>query len=106
MNNKNKQSLISSKNKKSRVKEFVGTVISDKMEKTVVVEVVRVKPHSLYRKIVKKRKKFYAHDELKAKTGDKVRIRECRPLSKTKRFITIEITHVKKPASRSRPRKK
>jgi len=117
MNNKNKQSLISgenkqslflanARNKQSKIKEFVGTVISDKMEKTVVVEVVRVKPHPLYRKIVKKRKKFYAHDELKAKTGDKVRIRECRPLSKMKRFMTIEITNVKRPASRGRSRKK
>jgi len=97
---------MKSKGKKNQTKEFVGTVISDKMEKTVVVEVVRVKPHPLYRKIIKKRKKFYAHDELKAKNGDKVKIRECRPLSKMKRFITVKIIKVKKPASKGRPRKK
>ncbi|MCD6225543.1 30S ribosomal protein S17 [bacterium] len=72
-------------------KEFVGKVISDKMEKTVVVEVIRAKPHPLYRKVVRRRKKFYAHDEKGAKMGDWVRIRETRPLSKLKRFVVVEI---------------
>jgi len=70
---------------------FTGTVVSDKMTKTVVVKVVRVKPHPLYRKVVEKKKKLYAHDEKGAKLGDQVKIKECRPLSKIKRFKVIEI---------------
>ncbi len=72
-------------------KIFRGEVISDKMNKTVVVEVVRVKPHPLYRKVMRKKKKFYAHNEKGAKLGDWVKIEECRPLSKLKRFKVIEI---------------
>jgi small subunit ribosomal protein S17 len=62
-----------------------GTVVSDKMEKTVVVEVERRVTHPLYKKIVRRTKKYVAHDESNAlKIGDLVRIRECRPLSKRK----------------------
>jgi small subunit ribosomal protein S17 len=62
-----------------------GTVVSDKMDKTVVVEVERRVAHPLYKKIVRHTKKYVAHDESNAlKIGDLVRIRECRPLSKRK----------------------
>ncbi len=67
--------------------EKVGEVVSTKMRKTIVVAVSRRVPHPLYKRIVKKRKKFYAHDEEgTAKMGDVVRIIECRPLSKLKRW--------------------
>ena len=65
--------------------EKVGEVVSTKMTKTIVVEVARRVPHPLYKRIMNKRKKFYAHDEEgTAKLGDVVRIIECRPLSKLK----------------------
>ena len=67
--------------------EKIGQVVSTKMAKTIVVEVTRRVPHPLYKRIITKRKKFYAHDEEgSAKLGDTVRIVECRPLSKTKRW--------------------
>ena len=67
--------------------EKVGEVVSNKMTKTIVVEVTRRVQHPLYKRIVQKRKKFYAHDEKQeAKIGDVVRIIECRPLSKLKRW--------------------
>ena len=67
--------------------EKVGQVVSTKMQKTIVVEVSRRVPHPLYKRIITKRKKFYAHDEKnEAKLGDTVRIIECRPLSKLKHW--------------------
>jgi small subunit ribosomal protein S17 len=67
--------------------EKVGEVVSTKMAKTIVVEVTRRVPHPLYKRIVSRRKKFYAHDEQQAaKIGDVVRIVECRPLSRLKRW--------------------
>ncbi|RUM59333.1 MAG: 30S ribosomal protein S17 [Persephonella sp.] len=78
--------------KVSKKKEFIGKVVSDKMDKTVVVAVERYVPHPLYKKRVKKTTKFYAHDEEnKCKVGDIVRIREHRPISKLKRWIVVEI---------------
>lgn len=72
--------------------EKVGAVVSDKMAKTIVVEVTRRVQHPLYKRIINKRKKFYAHDEnSEAKVGDVVRIVECRPLSKLKRWRLKEI---------------
>jgi small subunit ribosomal protein S17 len=72
--------------------EKVGEVVSTKMAKTIVVEVSRRVPHPLYKRIIGKRKKFYAHDEEgTAKTGDQVRIIECRPLSKLKRWKLVEV---------------
>jgi small subunit ribosomal protein S17 len=77
---------------KSRKIIKVGRVISDKMDKTVVVAVDYLKPHPLYRKIIRKTNKFHAHDEENAcKAGDIVRIEESRPLSRTKRWRVIEI---------------
>lgn len=62
-----------------------GVVISDKRDKTVTVLVERRVMHPLYKKFIKRSKKYQAHDEANGcKVGDKVRIRECRPLSKTK----------------------
>ena len=72
--------------------EKIGQVVSAKMAKTIVVEVSRRVPHPLYRRIIAKRKKFYAHDEKgTAKPGDVVRIVECRPLSKLKRWTLTEV---------------
>jgi small subunit ribosomal protein S17 len=72
--------------------EKVGQVVSTKMAKTIIVEVSRRVPHPLYKRIVNKRKKFYAHDEQgSAKMGDIVRIIECRPLSRLKRWRLEEV---------------
>lgn len=72
---------------KSHKQTKVGEVVSTKMQKTIVVEVTRRVAHPLYRRIVSRKKKFHAHDaEGLAQVGDRVRIIECRPLSKTKRW--------------------
>src|SRR6187402_8750 len=77
---------------KSAKKTRVGVVVSDKMTKTIVVEVERRVPHPQFKKIVRKTTKFYAHDEEgKAKVGDKVLIQESRPLSKLKRWTLLEV---------------
>ena len=73
-------------------KTVVGEVVSDKMDKTVVVRTVSRVPHPRFGKIVKQVAKFHAHDEKnEAKAGDKVRIAETRPLSKTKRWRLVEV---------------
>lgn len=73
-------------------KEQVGKVVSDKMDKTIVVAVETYKRHSLYGKRIKYTKKFKAHDENnQAKIGDIVKIAETRPLSKDKRWRLVEI---------------
>ena len=70
----------------------VGRVVSNKMEKTVVVAVDYLKPHPLYRKTIRKTNRFHAHDEQnECRVGDVVRIGETRPLSKTKRWEVVEI---------------
>jgi small subunit ribosomal protein S17 len=75
-----------------RRQEKLGRVISDKMEKTVVVEVVRLVMDPLYRKYLRRRSRFMAHDEKnECKVGDRVRIEETRPLSRHKRWIVKEI---------------
>src|SRR5215468_7006402 len=72
--------------------EKVGEVVSTKMQKTIVVQVIRRVPHPLYKRIVTQRKKFYAHDEANdARIGDVVRIIECRPMSKLKRWKLGEV---------------
>lgn len=74
------------------VKERVGLVVSDKMQKTVVVAVENRSPHPKYGKIVVKTRRYKAHDEEnQCRTGDRVRIQETRPLSKTKRWTVAEI---------------
>ena len=73
-------------------KTRVGVVVSDKMDKTVVVEIERRFPHPLYGKMVTRTRRLKAHDEENAaKTGDRVRITETRPLSKQKRWRVLEI---------------
>lgn len=73
-------------------KERVGEVVSNKMAKTIVVRVERRIQHPLFKKIVTRRKKFYAHDEEnKAQVGDRVRIQETRPLSRSKSWRLVEI---------------
>jgi len=71
----------------------VGKVISSqKMLKTLVVEVMRSEAHPKYSKLIKRRTKFYVHDEAsRAKEGDSVRIQECRPISKTKTWTLLEV---------------
>ena len=78
--------------RKSNRKELTGTVVSNKMQKTIVVEVTRKKSHSLYARVISIRKKFYAHDEKnEAHIGDVVMIEESRPLSRLKRWRLKEI---------------
>ncbi len=73
-------------------KEFIGIVVSDKNDKTITVKEETYRKDPLYGKRVKVSKKYTAHDEEnKAKVGDKVRIRETRPLSKMKRYELVEI---------------
>lgn len=77
---------------KSRKKNRVGTVVANKMDKTITVSVERQFAHPLYKKIIKKSKNFLVHDESnQARVGDKVRIVESRPLSKRKRWKLVEI---------------
>lgn len=74
------------------VKERVGLVVSDKMQKTVVVAVENRSPHPKYGKIVVRTKRYKVHDEEnRCKEGDRVRIQETRPLSRTKRWTVAEI---------------
>jgi len=74
-------------------KTFSGRVVSDKTDKTISVLVESYKVHPLYGKRVKYSKKYSTHDESnEAKVGDIVRIEECRPMSKTKKFRLVEIT--------------
>jgi small subunit ribosomal protein S17 len=76
---------------KGRRQERVGVVVKSKMQKTVVVAVERLVRHDVYRKTIKRTSTFMAHDEMGAKRGDKVRIVETRPLSKSKRWRVAEI---------------
>ena len=69
-----------------------GIVLSDKMEKTVIVEVTRLTQHPQFKKVIRRKIKYAVHDEKNAaKVGDKVRIQQTRPLSKTKRWTLIEV---------------
>jgi small subunit ribosomal protein S17 len=75
-----------------RRKELVGEVVSNRMAKTIVVQVVRKKSHPFYGRVISTAKKFYAHDETNdARIGDVVRLEESRPLSKLKRWRLKEI---------------
>jgi small subunit ribosomal protein S17 len=77
--------------KRAHRSQKVGAVVSDKMQKTVVVRVDRLVRHTKYRRYVRRTSKFMAHDELGATIGDKVRIVETRPMSAKKRWRVIEI---------------
>jgi small subunit ribosomal protein S17 len=77
---------------KARRASKIGVVVSDAMDKTVVVRVERVGMHPLYHRFVRHSRKFVAHDETNVcKVGDKVQIVECRPLSKSKRFRVVRV---------------
>ncbi len=79
-------------NRTSSRKTRVGLVVSDKMDKTIVVAIADRVPHPLYKKIVKRTYKLKAHDELnQCGIGDKVKVMETRPLSKDKRWRVVEI---------------
>ncbi|MDR3441504.1 MAG: 30S ribosomal protein S17 [Legionella sp.] len=76
----------------SNARTMVGKVVSDKMDKTIVVMIERSVKHPKYGKILKRRAKFHAHDENQvSKIGNTVRIRESRPLSKTKSWVLVEV---------------
>ncbi|MEL3908466.1 MAG: 30S ribosomal protein S17 [Treponemataceae bacterium] len=84
--------MVTEQNEKARRREFVGLVTSDKMDKTIVVQVSTRKLHRLYKKYVTRSKKYHAHDEKNdAHIGDTVRICESRPLSKTKAWKLVEV---------------
>jgi small subunit ribosomal protein S17 len=73
-------------------KHVIGLVVSDKMEKTITVQVTRLEKHKKYKKYLRRHTKFYAHDEKRdAKVGDTVQIQETRPLSKMKRWRLVKI---------------
>lgn len=72
-------------------RKFDGVVVSDKMQKTVVVAVKRFIKHPKYGKFINITKRFKAHNEVGAKEGDKVTIGECRPMSKDKNFVVVSI---------------
>jgi small subunit ribosomal protein S17 len=73
-------------------KQLEGVVVSDKREKTITVRVERVTRHPLYGKVLRTSKKFHAHDENnEAQEGDRVRILESQPYSKTKKWVLLEI---------------
>jgi small subunit ribosomal protein S17 len=79
---------------KSSKKTRIGTVVSNKMQKTVVVSVERLIQHQQYRKLIRRSNHFKAHDESNAcNVGDRVLIAESRPLSKEKRWVVLEILH-------------
>ncbi len=79
-------------NIKKNKKELIGLIVSDKMDKSVVVQVERFVQHTVYKKFIKRYKKYHAHDESnECKIGDEVKIIETRPLSKLKRFRVTEI---------------
>jgi len=79
-------------NIKKNKKELIGLIVSDKMDKSVVVQVERFVQHTVYKKFIKRYKKYHAHDENnECNIGDEVKIIETRPLSKLKRFRVTEI---------------
>ncbi|MCD6471392.1 30S ribosomal protein S17 [bacterium] len=81
-------------NKEIRKRKFKGVVVSDKMDKTIVVKVERTKMHPKYKKIYKVHKKYKVHDpNNQAKVGDEVIFTECRPISKDKKWKLISIIH-------------
>ncbi len=83
---------MEAKVEKSKRKVREGTVVSDKMQKTVVVAVETLVPHPVYGRTMRRTKRYKAHDEEnECRTGDRVRIEETRPLSKEKRWRVVEI---------------
>jgi small subunit ribosomal protein S17 len=90
VNGENAAAATASRTNRRRVKQ--GRVASDKMDKTIVVVTETRVPHPVYKKVVRQSTRFKAHDETNdAKTGDLVRIQECRPMSRDKRWRLVEI---------------
>src|SRR5947207_6417579 len=86
------QTTDAQKAQKSRRQQKVGTVVSNKMDKTIVVAVESLKKHRIYKRTYKQTKRFHAHDEENTcQVGDVVRIEESRPLSKLKRWRLVEV---------------
>lgn len=86
---------------RERRKQLIGRVVSNKMDKTVVVKVERLQRHSLYKKVMRRSKKYKAHDEHNScQVGDLVRIVESRPLSREKRWVVEEILEARGGESR------
>lgn len=82
--------VATGKASKARTRE--GIVVSNKMQKTLIVEVTRLVEHPQFKKVIKRKVRYAVHDEKnEAKPGDKVRIRETRPLSKTKRWRLVQV---------------
>ena len=82
---------------KNKRRQLIGTVFSDRMDKTIVVKVQKKEPHPVYRKYINKSKKYYAHDEKNAfNVGDTVQIVASKPLSKTKRWRASKLINVSK----------
>ncbi|MFA6518764.1 MAG: 30S ribosomal protein S17 [Candidatus Shapirobacteria bacterium] len=79
------------------MKTFTGQVVSDKMTNTIVISLEYKYRHPLYKKILKKHKKIYSENNLGAKVGDTVKVREVRPLSRLKRFTIINIVKSSSP---------
>jgi small subunit ribosomal protein S17 len=86
------ETISEKKTERGNRKERVGMVVSDCQDKTIIIEVVRRTAHKLYKKVIKRKKRYVAHDENnEAKAGDTVKIVETRPYSKTKRWRLLEI---------------
>jgi small subunit ribosomal protein S17 len=80
---------------RGRRRTVTGIVVSTKMAKTLVVQISRTEKHKKYHKYIRQHSKVYAHDAKElAKVGDEVKVMECRPLSKTKRFTLLEVTRI------------
>jgi small subunit ribosomal protein S17 len=78
--------------KEARAREREGVVVSNKMQKTIVVEVTRLVQHPVFKKVIRRKVKYAVHDEKnEAKAGDKVQIVQTRPLSKTKRWRLVKV---------------
>jgi small subunit ribosomal protein S17 len=80
--------------KQSLKRMLIGTVVSDKMDKTVTVLIERHVKHPLYGKIVVRSKKYHAHNDNVARVGDLVEIQECRPISKTKAWLVTRVVRI------------
>ena len=88
MTNEEPMAAARAVNRKARV----GTVVSDKNDKTIVVEIERASRHRIYHKVIRRTKKYHVHDENNVATlGDQVRIEECRPISKMKRWQLVAV---------------
>lgn len=90
---KQSKTKIEKNNKKGTKKKVLeGVIVGNKMQKTVVVKIITKKPHPLYKKIVTKTKRYKAHTDKDLNIGDAVKIEQCKPISKEKKWRVIEVT--------------